>query len=97
MKKDFIRDEGKIRKCDSNLSKMNIFEFIYCYVFHWRYFKEILSYITECFAEFFKYGGALVCNLLFLIFTPITLVLSAIIQIKNAKERCNKNKKRARN
>ena len=97
MKKDFIRDEGKIRQCESNIAKMNIFEFIYCYVFNWGYFKDILSYTTECFTEFFKYGGALAYNLLFLIFTPITLVLCAIVRIKKAKERCNKNKKRTRN
>ena len=35
VKKDFIRDDGKVRYCDSNMSKMNILEFMYYHVFHW--------------------------------------------------------------
>ena len=97
MKKDFIRDEGKIRKCDSNLSKMNIFEFIYCYVFYWGYFNQILSYIWESAKESANYLFGLTYNLIVFLLTPITLILCAIIQIRNAKERCNKHKKGTRN
>lgn len=93
MKKDFIRDEGKVRYCDSNMSKMNIFEFMYYYIFHWGYFLEIFSYVAESFVEFFKNGFRLIWNLIFLIFTPITLPLCAITRIRNAKkwvEKANK-------
>lgn len=92
MKKDFIVDEGIIRRCDSNLSKMNIFEFMYFYIFHWGYFRQIFSYIYECLKEFLSYGFGLVYNIIVLLFTPITLISCAIIQIKNAKKRCLKNK-----
>ena len=68
MKKDFIRDDGKIRKCDSNLSKMNIFKFIYCYVFHWGYFRQIFSYIYESSKESFGSLFCLLYNLIVLFF-----------------------------
>jgi hypothetical protein len=29
MKKEFIRDGGKVRRCVSNIAKMNVFELIY--------------------------------------------------------------------
>lgn len=93
MKKEFIKDEGRIRRCDSNLSKMNIVEFMYCHVFHWRYFEEILGYIIECVKESAEYISGLIINLVFLLFTPITLILCAIVQIRNAKKRCNKSSK----
>lgn len=34
MKKDFIVDDNKVRKCDLNISKMNIAEYIYYSIFH---------------------------------------------------------------
>lgn len=92
MKKEYILDDGKVRKCDSNLAKMNIFEFIHYYVFHWGYFKQIFAYIYECFKCVLEYGFGLFYNVVLLLFTPITLIVCAIIQIRNAKKRCNTSK-----
>ena len=97
MKKDFIRDNGKIRQCDSNLSKMNVFEHIYFNVFYWGYFRHVSSYVLESLKEVLENLFYLLYNLTVLIFTPITLVLCAIVQIKNAKEICNKSTKGTRN
>lgn len=33
--KEYLRDNGKIRKCDSNIAKMNIWEYIK-YFIKWR-------------------------------------------------------------
>lgn len=87
MKKDFIKDEGRIRNCDSNLAKMNLIEFAYCYVFHWGYFKKVFGYIWECMNEFLKYGFGIIYNTTVLLLTPITLLLCGFFQIKNAKKR----------
>lgn len=92
MKKDFITDEGKVRKCDSNLVKMNIFEFIFYYIFHWGYFRQIFSYIYESTKGFLSYSFSLFYNITCFLFTPITLIACAVIQIKEAKKRYLKNK-----
>lgn len=86
MNKDFIKDEDKIRRCDLNISKMNVFEYIYCHIFYWGYFKEIYDNISENLIEFLKHGFALIYVLIFLIFTPLTLTLAAIIHIKRSKK-----------
>lgn len=93
MKKDFIKDGYRIRKCDSNISKMNIIGFSYCYVFHWGYFRRVFECILECIEGLVKYGPGLLYNLIALIFTPLTLIICSVIEIKEAKERCLINKR----
>lgn len=93
MEKDFIRDEGKVRRCTDNMSKMNIFEYMYCHIIYWGYFKSFFSMIIhsgkdviECLGELFLSLFVIVINIIAFIFTPITLVLTAIFQIRNAKK-----------
>lgn len=93
MKKDFIVDDNKVRKCDLNISKMNIAEYIYYSIFHWNFFSELLiGYIGENLIEAIKYFGAFLINTLIFILTPIRLPISAYLSIKNAKTICEKTK-----
>jgi len=81
--KDFIRDNGKVRRCTSNESKMNIFEWIYYYP---NYFSEK---IIGAFEEGYKAVYTLFIILIFiilLILFPITFPIVAYINIKNAKK-----------
>lgn len=89
----YIRDEGKIRNCDSNVSKMNIFQVIYCYIFHWGYFQETFAYIYESLKEVLFNSFELICNLCCLIFTPITVTIYGVTRIKNAKKRMKRRYK----
>lgn len=92
MKKDFIVDGKRVRRCDSNVSKMNVFEHIYFNIFHWGCIKELIAYyIFESFKELVKNLWIFVFNLGMLILLPFGLLASAIVQIKEAKKRCERN------
>ena len=92
MKKEFIIDDNKVRKCDSNISKMNIAEYIYYSIFHWNFFGNLLiNYIGENLIESIKYFGAFLINTIILILTPVMLPISAYKSIKNAKVICEKS------
>lgn len=93
MKKDFIIDDDRVRKCDSNISKMNILEYVYYSIFHWNFVGNILIYyIGENLLESFKYFGAFLVNTMLFILSPIILPISAYTSIKSAKKRCAKSK-----
>ena len=82
--KDFITDDGKIRNCESNNAKMNIFEWIW-----YRKEDRILLFLSDS-LEQFKEGSFLllasILNLSMIIFFPITFPLIAYINIKEAKK-----------
>lgn len=74
--KDFIRDEGKVRACTSNIAKMNILE--------WMWYRQDL-FVDQLYegtkSVFYGFVG-----LLLLISIPIRYPISAYIDIKHAKE-----------
>lgn len=83
--KDFILDNGKVRNCESNNAKMNIFEWIW-----YRKEDRILLFLSDS-LEQFKEGFILllasVLNLSMIVFFPITFPLIAYINIREAKKR----------
>lgn len=93
MKKDFIKDDKKVRRCDANISKMNIGEYIYYSIFHWNFFGNLLiGYIIENLIECIKYFGAFLINTMMLLISPIMLPITAYNSIKRAKKICKKTK-----
>ncbi len=82
--KDFILDNGKVRNCESNNAKMNVFEWIW-----YRKEDRILLFLqdsTEQFKEGFILLLASVLNLSMIVFFPITFPLIAYINIQEAKK-----------
>ena len=91
MKKDFIRDDGIVRDCVSNIAKMNIFEFMW---YNWR---EAFSPATEfiySFKELFSGLSMFVSSLIFFILIPISAPMHSYFVIKNAKKRVKEYNKR---
>ena len=83
MKKEFIRDDGKVRGCISNIAKMNVVEWIY-------YRRDMLFRSVVDTGETFVEGCAMVgfaiLNFVILILSPITLPIIAWWQIRQAKK-----------
>ena len=91
MNKEFIRDNDKVRCCRSNIAKMNVFEYIYYELFHWEFFQDAFYCLSKSFKEFIKNGGVFFYNLVFILFSPITIIIMAFVRVKNAKEQCFEN------
>lgn len=81
--KDFIRDDGKVRLCDSNFAKMNVFEFMW-YKRSW--FSEGVGFVLEQGKEGTFLIFAAIVNFLCLVFSPIVFPIFAWLQIRNAKK-----------
>lgn len=84
MAKDFIRDDGKVRNCDSNIAKMNILEFM-------RFTgKDTAIRALDCIAEQAVMVGQglfyLTANILLIITTPINFPIVAYFRIKKSKK-----------
>jgi hypothetical protein len=92
-KKEFIRDDGKIRNCDSNIAKMNILEFV---LFKKFFIKDFWYSTKECLGEIgegLKAVYWLFVGIFLMILFPIGFPLLAYFRIRNAKrevERCKR-------
>lgn len=78
-----------VRKCSSNIVKMNVFEYVYYFFKDWQGFSFICNYFCEIITEF---GNGLLkvlqsfVALAIIIFLPITIFIKAYIEIKRAKK-----------
>lgn len=96
LKKEYIKDNNKIRKCTANISKMNIFEWIYYDFRYWNelknmkyYFCENIGYLFLSIENLFLSIANLflsIVELLTIILFPITILISATISIYRAKK-----------
>lgn len=82
----YIRDDGKVRGCAINIAKMNVLEYIYYSIFHWRYLQISIYKI-------FKYSLKLIglvldlgLEIIKLIMFPIFIVIYAILHIRENKK-----------
>lgn len=92
MKKDYIMDGKVVRKCDVNISKMNMFEYMYYEIFQWKIYQKLISgYVIENLIESLKYLGAFLFSLVQVILLPIILPISSISTINKSKANCNKS------
>lgn len=81
--KDFIRDDGKVRLCTSNLAKMNVLEFMW-YKKDWL--SEGIGFVWEQLQEGVPLIAAATVNFICLVLTPITYPIAAWYQIRRAKK-----------
>lgn len=89
MKKDFlIYDCGKVRRCEYNISKMNIFEVIYFRIFEWKYISTLISSLFESLIELLQYALVFIVNLICLILFPIVIIIDSYRLIKVSKKIC---------
>ncbi len=82
--KDFIRDEGKVRECMSNIGKMNVLEFMW---YRKGLIRLALIDTVNGFHEGFSLVLTSVVGLVVLILLPITFPIAAFITIRNAKKK----------
>ncbi|HDK7194838.1 TPA: hypothetical protein PTV74_003145 [Clostridium botulinum] len=84
--KGYIKDDGKIRNCYTNIAKMNLLELMYCRLFLWDW--NIISILCEDLEDVidgFKSLLKFVWDILKIIFLPITLIVSSTIILKQIK------------
>lgn len=87
--KEYLRDNKRVRRCPSNISKMNIFEWIY---YDFRDWNE-LSNMKYYFLESIKCLFLGMVNLLSVILFPIPICINAILSIYRAKKEVKKYSK----
>lgn len=79
-------DNKKIRCCGFNFSQMNIFEHAWYNLTQWGFLKYSLQDTIESFLNLLESLIEFSIQLINLIFFPVTLLNTARIQIKDAKE-----------
>ena len=84
--KEFIRDNGKVRICSSNIAKMNIPE--YMYYFRFRLWNNIIDAIRELLESW-----NIIVNMIIILLLPIYYPIMAYIHIKESKEEVTANRK----
>lgn len=82
---DTIYGKETVRMCDSNIAKMKVHEWCYYKVFHWGFFSELFSLLTEQFLHILEYLLYLTINLLVMLLSPLVLVLMARKDIEQSK------------
>ena len=89
MKKEYIRDEGRVRLCTSNIAKMNILESMYYHRF------QLYHNVIEAIKEFIGHWYLLVN--IFIIFTlPIAYPIMTWREIRKAKKEMERYAKKNR-
>lgn len=92
-KKEYIRDGKQVRNCPSNVSKMNIFEWIY---YDFKYWNELRN-VKYHFCTSLKYILLGTIDLLCVLLLPISILINAILAISRAKKTVAANEERKRN
>lgn len=92
-KKEYIRDGKQVRNCPSNVSKMNIFEWIY---YDFKYWNELRN-VKYHFCTSLKYILLGTIDLLCVLLLPISILINSILAISRAKKTVADNEKRQRN
>lgn len=74
--KDYIRDDGRIRECYSNIAKMNVGEYMILKITSKCFWKRALSDTLEVFCEGIKNLGIGIINALLVLVLPIALPIN---------------------
>lgn len=93
MKKEFIKDDGKIRNCTSNIAKMNILEYTWFDLTCNNILKNVFLGVIEQYIEAFKNLFQATAFMIGLIFFPIALPIKAYFSIKYAKKEMEDHKR----
>lgn len=79
-----------VRKCPSNIAKMNVFEFIYFDFKYWCFGYYLWGYTVESFKQLIL--G--LCGLITVLFFPITVFIRAKLNINRSKKEVKYYEKR---
>lgn len=79
--KDFIKDNGQIRNCSSNIAKINVLELMYVKVFQWNFLKYIFHTYFECIKTTVLDIIVLLINTILLILFPISFFVMCYLEI----------------
>lgn len=82
LKKEYIKDNNKIRKCPANISKMNIFEWVYYDFKDWNELSNIKYHLYISLKDICL--GTL--NLISILLLPISILINAILSIYRARK-----------
>ena len=84
MKKEYIRDNEKVRLCSSNIAKMNILEGMY--YMRLRLIENIIQAINDCVEHYY-----VIVNALAIFIVPIWYPIVVIYEIHKAKKEVKNN------
>ena len=87
MKKEYIRDDGRVRLCASNIAKMNILESMYYHRF--RLWDNIVDAIVDLISRLY-----ILVNVLCIFILPIAYPIMAWLEIRKAKKEMERYCKR---
>ena len=83
--KDFVKDNGKIRMCDSNIAKMNIIEYLILKRFFINTIKDTFSYVVTILKNILELL-VFILFILLLIVAPISFPIIAYLHIRESKK-----------
>lgn len=84
--KNYIKDDGIVRNCTANVSKMTPLELVYYEIFQWKFFTQMFYRLWDAFKELLEAGCYFFSGILVLILFPIILPISAYNRIKQEKK-----------
>ena len=77
--KEYIRDDGRMRVCTSNVAKMNILEYMYYYRYRlWNNIIDAIKEFLDCWSIF--------VNMLLILILPLAYPIMAWIHIQDERE-----------
>jgi hypothetical protein len=79
--KGFIKDNGQIRNCSSNIAKMNILELMYVKIFQWNFLGYTMYIYFECVKTAILNVIILLLNTVLLILFPISFFVMCYLEI----------------
>lgn len=82
VKKEYIKDNNKIRRCPANISKMNIFEWVYYDFKDWNELSNMKYHLRTSLKDVCLGTLNLICILLL----PISILIAATFSIHHAKK-----------
>lgn len=75
--KEFIRDDGKVRNCQSNVAKMNVLE--------WIWYVRELNILTDLYDSLVYFWTGVV-GIILVLLTPIVYPVVGYFRIRDAKK-----------
>lgn len=85
MKKEYIKDNGIVRECTSNIAKMNPFEYAYCKIKYWGAYRSAFDDLTELMFIFVESLIYIPIVILKMIFMPIVQMIYGVFKIHKSK------------
>ena len=79
MTKEYIRDDGRVRLCASNIARMNIFESMYYHRF--QLYHNVIRSIEEFIGHWY-----IIVNVLLIFTLPVTYPIMAWWEVRKAKK-----------